>query len=120
MIAYLWAGVESFSKFGSYVGNANTDGPFVWCGFKPAFLMVKEATSVEGWLMFTNTIDTYNVVGDYLLANSNVAEYAASYVDFLSNGFKVRINGSGMNGSTSDTHIFMAWAETPFKTANAR
>ena len=120
MIAYLWAGVESFSKFGSYVGNANTDGPFVWCGFKPAFLMVKEATSVEGWLMFTNTIDTYNVVGDYLLANSNVAEYAASYVDFLSNGFKVRINGSGMNGSTSDTHIFMAWADTPFKTAPAR
>ena len=120
LVAYLWAGVEGFSKFGSYLGNANTDGPFVWTGFKPAFLMVKEATSVEGWLMFTNTIDTYNVVGDYLLANSNAAEYAASYVDFLSNGFKVRINGSGMNGSTSDTHIFMAWAETPFKTANAR
>ena len=82
--------------------------------------MVKEATSVEGWIMLTSTIDTYNVVGDVLHANSNAAEVDASYADFLSNGFKVRINGSGMNGSTSDTHIFMAFAETPFKTATAR
>ena len=69
--------------------------------------------------MFTSTIDPYNVVGDYLFADSNAAEYDSAYVDFLSNGFKARISGSGMNGSGT-THIFIAFAETPFKTANAR
>ena len=119
MIAYLWAGVEGFSKFGYYIGNADANGPFVWCGFRPAFLMVKQTSGAEGWIMFDKDRDPFNVSGDYLFADTTGAEYDSAYVDLLSNGFKARISGSGMNGSGT-THLFMAFAEAPFKTANAR
>jgi hypothetical protein len=120
-IAYLFAGVEGFSKFGKYTGNGDTDGPFVWCGFRPAFILEKNASSLDDWVMWDNQRNPYNVSGTVLKPNVTDAETTASskYIDFLSNGFKLRASDTGVNGD-GNTHIFWAWAKTPFKTANAR
>ena len=120
-VAYLWAGVEGFSKFGSYTGNGSADGPFVWCGFTPAFVMTKRTNDTSDWKMWDNQRGPYNVITTSLAANSNAAGNtgAAQYNDLLSNGFKIRGTDTETNGSDS-TYIFAAFAETPFKTANAR
>jgi len=125
MIAYLWAGVESFSKFGSYTGNGSTNGPFVWTGLKPSMVMVKRTNAAGGWPMWDNARSTYNV-NNYLIEADATnagggAEWTAAwtYIDFLSNGFKIRGNDTETNGSGS-TYVFAAFAESPFKTATAR
>jgi hypothetical protein len=114
MLAYCWHSVEGYSKFGRYTANGNADGPFVYTGFKPAFVMVKNIDSAYSWFMFDNKRDPDNPVRDYLAADTTAASAQTDVFDFLANGFKVRIGtGSGANNST-DTNIYMAFAENPF------
>jgi hypothetical protein len=119
LIAYCFAGVDGFSKFGSYTGNGSTDGPFVYTGFRPAFLLIKNTTGTNSWVLWDATRNPYNVGTQYLLANSSNGEGSGSQFDLLSNGFKIKETGSGVNGS-GNTLIYMAFAENPFKTARAR
>jgi hypothetical protein len=122
MVAYFFHSVEGFSKFGSYTGNGSTDGPFVYTGFRPAYVMVKNASlGGRSWYVFDNKINPNNVSGDFL--NPNLSDVEGSVdpegYDFLSNGFKVRDAANAFNQS-GGTFIFMAFAEMPFKYANAR
>ena len=119
-IAYLWAGVEGFSKFGGYTGNANADGPFVYTGFKPALIIGKNANSgADNWWAFDNKRSPSNVVDGYLTPTTNAAETTSAWFDFTSNGFKIRDNGNGPNGS-GNTILYAAFAEDPFNTSRAR
>ena len=120
-IAYLWAEVPGFSKFGTFTANANTDGPFIYCGFKPRFVLGKDITSAStnNWFIFDTARDTYNGGNSNLLRpNLSDAELAnANRMDILSNGFKVR--GTALpNNTAGDNYIFMAFAEKPFGNVN--
>ena len=126
IIAYCWAEVEGFSKFGSYEGNGNADGPFVYCGFKPAWVMVKniDDTSGRNWGIQDSSRQPINPCDKHLKADSNEVENSglagSTYqIDLLSNGFKVR-NNTGIWNENNDTIIFAAFAESPFQTANAK
>jgi hypothetical protein len=112
-VAYCFAEKQGYSKFGSYTGNGNADGTFVYTGFKPAFIMVK-STGTESWYTYDNkrTTSGGNEVDKYLLPNQNIAEGTFGAWDFLSNGFKARQNWSG-NNSSGVTYIYMAFAEEP-------
>jgi hypothetical protein len=118
-VAYLFSEVEGYSKIGSYTGNGSTDGTFVHCGFRPAWIMVKRTDSTSNWLILDNKREGYNPDQDGLDANGSGAEGTAEQSDFLSNGFKVRNNSSGSNAS-GGTFIFLAFAEAPFSKSNAR
>ena len=120
-ILYCFAEVAGFSKFGSYTGNGSTDGPFVWCGFRPRFIMVKRTDSTGNWYIKDTARDTYNPAINGLYGNLNNAEDQdpTGYFDLLSNGFKARGAYGTMNAS-GGTYIFAAFAESPFKTARAR
>ena len=114
-IAYCFADVQGYSKFGSYIGNGNADGPFVYTGFKPAFVLTKYATSTSGWWqILDNKRDVYNPNSHALFANVNDSEYNLSnyHTDYLSNGFKLRNTEAGGNTS-GGTYIYMAFAEEP-------
>ena len=112
-IAYCFSEVKGFSKFGSYTGNGNADGTFVYTGFKPAFVMIKETnTTGTDWRMMDNKRSTFNLVDDRLFPNLSNAESAGDGYDFLSNGFKIRSSGGDFNGS-GDNYIYMAFAEEP-------
>jgi hypothetical protein len=120
-IMYCWHSVENYSKCGSYIGNGSPDGPFVYCGFRPAFVMIKNIDIVSDWWLMDATRDPYNVAEKVLYPNLPDAEYVGASIfgrDFLSNGFKVRNNNANVNGNY--TYIYMAFAEQPFKYANAR
>jgi len=118
-IFYCFAEVEGYSKIGSYTGNENADGSFVYTGFKPAFFIIKRTDEAHSWRMFDNKRSDYNTKGNYLTPDSSDEEGATLSLDFLSNGFKIRTNNDGING-TGSPHIYMAFAEAPFKYANAR
>ena len=121
-VVYSFKSVEGFSKIGSYTGNGNANGTFVYTGFKPAYLMVKRLTSNGyNWLIVDNKRDPINEVDTILTANTNNADNSSGTVDFdfLSNGFKCRNNNSNMNNS-GISHLYMAFAEQPFKFSNAR
>jgi hypothetical protein len=113
MIAYCWAEVEGFSKFGSYVGNNNADGSFVYLGFKPAWVMVKRTDSTDSWHINDAARDTFNPLDLQLQANSTVAESGTSYMDFIANGFKLR-GTQGATNASGGNYIYMAFAEHPF------
>jgi len=116
-VAYAWAEKIGFSKFGTYTGNQNADGPFSYTGFKPAFLILR-ATDSENWIMFDNKRDSYNVADDLILPNQNIAAFtAANYVDFYSNGFKIRTNAVGGNASGQE-FVYMAFGEELVGTNN--
>lgn len=120
IIAYLWSEIPDFSKFGRYVGNGSVDGPFVYCGFRPRFIMVKDTTAANTWIMWDSARDVNNVAGLELYPNSTAAEPVNSLdIDILSNGFKVRRAATNFNTSTN-VYIFAAFAENPFKYALAR
>ena len=128
-IAYCWHSVEGYSKIGSYVGNGiSQDGPFVYLGFKPAFLLVKNTTATAWWGIWDNKHDPDNPVTYENYPNSNVAEgnntgstNGPGTFDFLSNGFKgVRKAAESMTNTSANTYIYYAVAESPFKTTNAR
>jgi hypothetical protein len=121
-IAYCFAEVEGFSKFGSYVGNGSDNGPFVYtAGFKPAFVLAKRTDSTGNWVLKDTARDTYNPAGFTLLADVADAEYGPSNtsLDILSNGFKPRTTSALVNAS-GGTYIYMAFAENPFKYATGR
>jgi hypothetical protein len=118
IIAYCFAEKKGFSKFGSYTGNGNADGTFVYTGFKPAFVMIKSSSLAgESWFMQDNKRSPFNVVNDYLLANSSNAEATTDIFDLTSNGFKIRNSGSGHNSSGA-TYIYMCFAEEPLVSSN--
>ena len=117
-VAYVFAEVEGYSKISSWAGNGSTDGPFVHCGFRPAFLLLKNyrGGSETDWIIQDSTRSTYNVVDDIFRANTSQAEASGNsnyYVDFLSNGFKIRTSSAAWNESGSD-YLFLAFAENPF------
>jgi len=120
MIAYCFAEKKGYSKFGGYTGNGNVDGTFVYCGFRPAFLLWKQTnTGGQTWGIFDNKRDPHNFVSLRLIPNASDAEGSASAAascDFLSNGFKWRSSFGSRNGS-GGTYIFMAFAESPFVTS---
>ena len=110
-IAYLWAEVEGFSKFGSYTGNNNSDGVFINCGFKPRFLIVKKTAS-GNWMLSDTARNPYNPAATLLFPSTNDADTTGTdYIAFVSNGFKLRHSG-GLNASSD--YIFIAFAENPF------
>ena len=125
MIGYCFADVQGYSKFGSYTGNGNADGTFVYTGFKPAFTLIKRTDSATGgsWILFDNKRGT-NVINpvDVVMAASNnqsEADWGTAYdCDYLSNGFKWRHDGSsGYVNVSGATYIYMAFAENPFTTS---
>ena len=123
-VAYCWAEIAGFSKFGSYTGNGSTDGPFVYTGFRPKFIMYKRTDSTGSWGIFDTSRNTYNLSTNVLYANLSSAEYTSTgagfdNIDILSNGFKPRQSNSGVNAS-GGTYIYMAFAENPFKSSLAR
>jgi len=123
-IAYCFSEKQGYSKFGSYVGNGNADGTFVYTGFKPAFVITKPSTRADDWRLFDNKRSSSgaNPNNKHLFAHNNNAESASSTnsvpdgIDFLSNGFKIRQATNGLN-SSGDTYIYMAFAENPFTTS---
>ena len=119
-VAYCFAEVEGYSKFGSYTGNGSADGVFVYTGFRPAYIMIKRTNGVANWVVLDATRDSYNVGGLELFPNTSGAENNNSpEIDFLSNGVKLRWTYSGTNAS-GGTYIYMAFAESPFKVSLAR
>ena len=117
-VAYCFAEKQGYSKFGSYTGNGNADGSFIFCGFKPAFLIVKRSSdSTENWMMLDNKRSPFNVANKRLSPNLNASENTDIPTDFLSNGFKIRTSGGGMNAS-GVTYVFMAFAEAPLVGSN--
>jgi hypothetical protein len=121
LIAYLFAEVPGFSKFGSYTGNGNADGPFVYTGFKPRWILLKIATgTTSGWVILDSERDAYNPSSARMMANENSAESSGTHlVDFLANGFKLR-NSNDAGNRNGSSYIYAAFAEQPFKFANAR
>jgi hypothetical protein len=121
VIGYFFTDIEGFSKFGKYTGNANADGPFVWCGFRPSFLLWKSLGNADDWNILDDQRSPYNVADLVLEPDTADAEVTGSprEIDLLSNGFKVRGSDTNLNGS-GQTLIFAAFAETAFKTATAR
>ena len=122
MIAYCFADVQGYSKFGSYTGNGNADGAFVYCGFEPAFVIIKGAASGDGtaaqhWEMYDNKRNVFTPQNKALFPSLYSAESTESRINFLSNGFKAIINSDGVNDNNS-TYIFMAFAESPFVNSN--
>ena len=119
-IAYCFADVTGYSKFGSYTGNGNADGTFVYTGFKPAFTILKRTDATGGWIVADNKRDTFNVAGKFVFAHNSDAEQdltsSHTPLDLLSNGMKMR--SSNLTGTTSlnisgATYIYMAFAEEP-------
>jgi hypothetical protein len=123
LVAYCWSEIAGFSKFGSYTGNGSADGPFIYTGFRPRFLMVKSSTySGSEWNIVDASRSPDNGVSLRIYADSSAAEDSTGgspYVDFVSNGFKIRTTNTDWNRST-DTYIYMAFAENPFKYSLAR
>jgi hypothetical protein len=120
-VAYCFAQIAGYSAFGSYTGNGSTDGPFIFTGFRPRFLIVKRTNDIGSWIMTDSARSTYNVTGELFNANTSGAEFTTSDIkfDYLSNGFKLREVNGAINASGS-SYIYMAFAESPFKYANAR
>jgi hypothetical protein len=118
-VAYCFAEVPGYSKFGSYTGNGSNDGPFVFTGFKPAYVLIKRTTGTDDWRVFDNRRSGYNVNNDSLYPNDTYPEDSGSfytYLDLLSNGFKIRTSVYNNSGD----YIFAAFAEAPQKFALAR
>jgi hypothetical protein len=119
-VAYCFAPVAGYSAFGSYTGNGSTDGPFVYTGFRPRFVIVKRTSGIEKWYMMDTARDTDNPIDiTQLVANASDAEGTFTAFDFTSNGFKNRTSNVMSNGN-GDTYIYMAFAENPFKYSLAR
>jgi hypothetical protein len=123
-VAYCFAAVPGYSAFGSYTGNNSADGPFIYLGFRPAFVLIKTSNTTQWWTLLDNKRDTYNVATLGLSPNSSDSETTFNTnrgphnMDFVSNGLKIRTDNSAVNGT--NTFIYAAFAEYPFQFANAR
>ena len=119
-IAYCFHSVDGFSKIGSYSGNGNADGSFVWTGFQPKWILFKQIDiDGENWRIIDDARNPYNQANKHLAPSNSYGESTESGLDFLSNGFKFRHADAHQNGSGA-TYFYMAFAEFPFKYANAR
>ena len=114
-VCYAFAEKQGYSKFGSYTGNGNADGTFVYTGFRPAWVMIKKSSGTNEWGIWDNKRSTFNVTDDIIYANLDNTEATsnANGLDFVSNGFKIRASGDLFNGS-SGSYIYMAFSEHPF------
>ena len=117
MICYAFAEVEGFSKISSFEGNTSTDGSFVYTGFRPAFVLVKNIDAVTVWPIQDTARSPFNLANAQVFTDRTTAETTGYQIDILSNGFKARSADTGINGATM---VYLAIAETPFKTATAR
>jgi hypothetical protein len=120
-VSYCFNQVVGFSKFGSFAGNASADGPFIYCGFRPRFVIIKRTDAAAAWVMFDTARSSANVMALTLFAHANTAETVATttLIDAVSNGFKLRASSTITNPS-GGTCIYMAFAENPFKYSLAR
>ena len=121
-VAYCFAPVAGYSAFGSYKGNGSADGPFIYTGFRPAFIMTKSSTLASGasvWVIADTKRLGYNADNATLNANETAIENNSQRLDILSNGFKQRTSPTSSNGN-GETYIYAAFAEAPLKYANAR
>ena len=114
-IAYCFAEKQGFSKFGTYEGNGNADGTFVYTGFRPAYVMCKSIDSTSSWLIFDDQREGYNVDNNALAADVSVAETTTDMIDILSNGFKCRI---ATDPNVAETYVYVAFAKAPFVNSN--
>jgi hypothetical protein len=116
LIAYVWAGVPGFSSFGMYTGNSSANGPFIYTGFKPKFLLIKSVAAGGNWQLFDSVRDPINPAIRNLRPSTSDSENSAyTIVDFVSNGFKIRHNDSAWTINTSSTNfIYAAFADSPF------
>ena len=120
-MVYCFRSIEGYSSFGEYTGNGSTDGAFVYCGFRPAFIITKKTSGTGNWYINDTTRATYNPTSTSagnLYADLDNAE-GGNGMDILSNGFKIRNTDSSQNASAA-TYVFLAFAENPQKYANAR
>jgi len=113
IIAYCFAEKQGYSKISSYVGNGNADGPFIYTGFKPAYVMIKRTDAANNWMVWDNKRIGYNVDNNELYPNETAAEGDDDRIDLLSNGFKWR-SGGATNNASGSVFIYMAFAEQPF------
>ena len=111
--------MPGYSAFGSYTGNGSADGPFVYANMRPRYVLIKRTDSTGDWYIWDTSRNTYNVVGEELLADTSGAGNTATDLDILSNGFKIRTTTAAINAS-GGTYIYAAFAENPFNTARAR
>ncbi len=118
-VAYCFAAKKGYSKFGTYTGNGNADGTFVYTGFKPAFVIMKRTDSTNDWFIYDNTRNPFNETNLRISANQSSAEstQTTNQIDLLSNGFKCRGSAAATNTS-GGTYIFIAFAESPFVNSN--
>jgi len=120
-VAYCWAAIPGFSAFGSYVGNGSSDGPFIYLGFRPKYVIIKNTSLISHWTIEDTSTNPYNVAINSLYSDTSAAtNTTVMSLDFLSNGFKCRnvlANESNVSGST---YIYMAFAENPFRNSLAR
>jgi|2_EtaG_2_1085320.scaffolds.fasta_scaffold52736_2 hypothetical protein len=116
-IMYAWAEKQGFSKFGGYTGNGDADGAFIYTGFRPAFTIIKRTDTTNSWMVGDNKINPFNVTDNMLRADLPDAQQSGNTVDYLSNGFKIRVDGNAFNAS-GGTYIYMAFAEAPFVNSN--
>lgn len=123
LVAYCFAEISGYSKFGSYTGNGSSDGPFIFCNFRPRWIMVKRTDSLGSWEIYDSSRSTYNQMENLLEANNSNAEYTSApggySIDFLSNGFKIRGTGGSYNAS-GGAFVYAAFSESPFKLSLAR
>lgn len=118
-VAYLWTEIPGFSRIGAYTGNGSSDGIFVWCGFKPRFVLIKSNTGATSWMIYDGARNRLNAADLRLAPNVTNAEASSGAIDFLANGFKLRANDANTNGGATG-YVFAAFAEAPFKYATAR
>jgi hypothetical protein len=120
LVAYCWTPIAGYSAFGSYTGNGSTDGPFVYLGFRPRWVLIKMSSSTGDWYLYDSARDPYNATAKGLIPNSSASETTyTGWGDLVSNGFKIRRTDAAWN-SSGGTYIYMAFAENPFKNALAR
>jgi hypothetical protein len=117
--AYCWAPITGYSAFGKYLGNGSTNGPFIYTGFRPKFILLKTTLAIDAWIMLDTSRSPFNVGDDVLYADLDNAESTLTVADILSNGFKLRSATDG-NASGGNYYIYAAFAENPFKNALAR
>ncbi len=119
-VAYCFASIPGYSKFGSYISTGLADGPFVITGFRPRYILIKESSAVRGWIVFDTSRSPVNVVDKYLFVETAAAEGTLALIDIVSNGFRLKSTNVNVNDVAGNTFIYMAFAENPFQNALAR